>query len=196
MKSKNSVQAFDQEIKAQEQVPKIDVEQQMKLIDNYSSSTNNSIVIPTIGTFSQCISIIKKEKNIPRFFKLIKIIDNEFGVSRFSSTKELMESVVLVNDKELTVLSGYAHLLLAEQLKAQNYDIIEINKEISKAEALLDFANLGGNSTLLPRVMRLKRRVNWKSFSDLVISCILILIIIVFIGLLIQYVNNSDIDIF
>ena len=194
MRDINSVQV-NQEINMQKKLEKMNIEQ-VKLIDNYSTEASDYPIIPSIGNFNQCISIIKKETNIPRFFKYIKIIDAEFGVSRFATTEELMESVVLLNNKELTVLSGYAHLLLAEQLKKQNYDLVDINKEISKAEALLDFANLGGNSPLLPRVMKLKRRVNWKSFTDLVISCVIMLSIIVLIGILYQYMTNNDIDIF
>lgn len=195
MKDRNSVEVFNHEINTQKQLSKIDIQYQEK-INNYSSVDNNSVIIPSFGSFNQCISIIQKETKISQFFKYIKIIDAQFGVSRLSTTEELMESVVSVNDKQLTVLSGYAHLLLAEQLKMQNYDLSDINKEISKAEALLDFANLGGNSPLLPRVMKLKRRVNWKSFTDLVISSIVILLIIVLIGMIYQFVSNNDIDLF
>ncbi|KAK8890390.1 hypothetical protein M9Y10_035166 [Tritrichomonas musculus] len=195
MKNQNSIHLYNEEDKRLK-TETCKTDEIMIELKKFDFSSDNYPIIPSIGTFNQCISIIKKETKIPQFFKYIKIIDNEFGVSQFATTEELMTSVVSKNNKKLTVLSGYAHLLLAEQMKKQDYDLVDINKEISKAEALLDFANLGGNSPLLPRAMKLKRRVNWKSFIDLVISCIIILLIIILIGLIYKFITSNDIDIF
>lgn len=165
-------------------------------VANQNEMLSNQIVIPKIGDFSDCVSVIEKEENISHFIKYIKLIDNQFGVSNNCSTNELMQSAINCENRDLIVLSGYAHLLLAELMTAQSYDVDDINKEINKAEALLDFANLGGNHPLLPRTMKLKRRVNWKSFLGLGISCAVLLILLLVIGFIYRFIIDNDINIF
>ncbi|OHS98755.1 hypothetical protein TRFO_08770 [Tritrichomonas foetus] len=163
----------------------------------HQSSDNlsmNNTTIEKLGSYNHCVALIEKETKIPNFIKYIKVIDQHFGVTPVSSTDDLMRSAIKSDNRDIIVLSGYAHMLLAEQMYQQNYDIEDINKEISKAEALLDFANLGGNHPLLPRTMKLKRRVNWKSYTKLVLTCIFILIAIILLGLGYRYVDMNDID--
>ncbi|KAH0790394.1 hypothetical protein GPJ56_005690 [Histomonas meleagridis] len=107
-----------------------------------------------------------------------------------------MDAALKVDNKDLIVLSGYAHLLLAEQMHKQGFDKKSINSQSSKAESLLYYANMGGNHPLLPRAMRLKRRVNWKSYTKLVVSCIALLAIILLVCYLYGYISNLDFDFF
>ena len=45
---------------------------------NQDETLSNQIVIPKIGNFSDCVSVIEKEKNISHFLRYIKLIDNQF----------------------------------------------------------------------------------------------------------------------
>ena len=156
----------------------------------------SNLVLPYLGTIDQCIEVIENETDVKRFHKIIGIIDSNFGVTSDPTTNELMDAAMKVGNRDLIVLSGYAHLLLAEQMYKKGFDKKSINKQLSKAEALLYYANMGGNHPLLPRAMRLKRRVNWKSYTKLVLSCIALLGIILLIGYLYRYISNLDFDFF
>ena len=149
----------------------------------------------TIKNIDNCVNIIENEKNVLKIMKYIKVIDENFGVTTASTTDDLMRNAIQSENRDLIVLSGYAHLLLAEQMKKQQYDIDDINIEINKAENLLNFANLGGNHPLLPRTMNLKRKVNWKAYIKLAVACFIILLLIIIIGVLYKFIEENEINI-
>jgi hypothetical protein len=104
---------------------------------------------------------------------MVKIIDNEMGADSAMGIKEYMKIASnFEKEKNFITFAGYSHLLLAEKMVEKKYSKEDINFELDKAVALLDLANRGGNHPLLPRAMKLKRKINLRSYIKLVISCV------------------------
>jgi hypothetical protein len=157
---------------------------------------NEGVLVPTYGGYSDCITVLEREHRIPSLLQIIEVIDSQFGVNPACDADMLMENVVRVNCRPLTVVSGYAHLLAAEHMRDQGFDKTSINREIDKAEALLHHAHLGGNHPWLPRAQSLKRRLNWREYAGLGLAIAKLLAVIVVSGIVYHILNTSDIDFF
>lgn len=144
------------------------------------------------GGLEKCVAVLEQETRVPKFHKMIDVIDNQFDSKSSSDLNVLMRNVQVANDRSLAALSGYAHLLLAEQMYQQKFDKNSINKEIDKATALLDYAHLGGKHPWLPRAMKLKRKINCLDYIKLCSSVILLVIAIIGAGLTYRYIMDSD----
>ena len=157
----------------------------------------NEIIVPGLGEYEKIVTVLENEREICNLTSLVEKVDCYFGIPTECDVNTLMNKIItdFKDERDMIVLSGYGHLLLAERLYQEKYNKKMINKQIKKAEALLDFANMGGRHPLLPRTMRLKRRVNWKAYSKLVITIMLLLILICFIAYLCGKIKNLDFDI-
>jgi hypothetical protein len=164
-------------------------------------STDHALV-RAYGGWAQCIAVLEQTTKVSQLIRISTVIDSEFGdgtassASWLSPTHDFMTRAVETNSKELCALSGYAHLLLAEKMHRQNFDKASINRELEKAEALLDFAHLGGRHPWLPRAQRLRRRLNLGDYLRLGGAVISILVLLIAIGGLYRYVRTSDIAFF
>jgi hypothetical protein len=151
-------------------------------------------LVAAYGDWDQCISVLEQTTNVSRLIRISHVIDSEFGSDSTSTTAALMTRVLEVKSKELTALSGYAHLLIAEQMHSQDFDKSSINRELEKAEALLDYAHLGGRHPWLPRAQRLKRRVNLRDYVTLGIAIFSLLMLLLIVGVVYNFIQTSDIS--
>jgi hypothetical protein len=154
------------------------------------------VLVPKYGGYSECISVLENEHRISHLLRIADVIDQEFGVSSACDVGTLMPNVLKTDCKLLTIVSGYAHLLVAEHMNEQGFDKPSINREIDKAEALLDYAHLGGNHPWLPRAQWLKRRVNWREYLNLGFTIGKLLCVIVFCGMVYRFFSTSDVGFF
>jgi hypothetical protein len=158
--------------------------------------SDHRTLVPAYGGWNQCISVLEQTANVSHLIRISHVIDSEFGSDSTATTESLMTRVIEVESKELTALSGYAHLLIAEQMNSQGFDKVSINRELEKAEALLDYAHLGGRHPWLPRAQRLKRRVNLRDYLKLGITIFSLLTLFIIIGIVYNFIQTSDTSFF
>lgn len=153
-----------------------------------------SEIVPKIGDYNTCVAVLESEKRIPNLMKLCKTIDQQMNASSLCTADQLVD-LAANYDQPLIALSGYGHLLMAEQMRDRGFDVDSINREIDKAEAMLSLAHLGGNHPWLPRAQKLKRIVNLKSYTKLGISILGLLAVILLAGVVYRYICDHDIDV-
>ncbi|EAX99843.1 hypothetical protein TVAG_419000 [Trichomonas vaginalis G3] len=153
--------------------------------------------LPKYGGVVACYKALEQEKRPAKIATICSDIDHVFGANPAEDTNSFMRKAVAfyehVGEKQLISLAGYSHFILAEQMAANKFSKVDINKEIDKACALIDMAELGGKNPLLKRAMSLKRRVNFKDYVILIASLIFLALFILFIGWGYRFiVDNSD----
>jgi hypothetical protein len=158
--------------------------------------TSSQTLVPGYGGWTQCVALIEQTAKVSQLIRISTVIDSEFGVNATSTTRDLMTQAIEADSKELCALSGYAHLFLAERMHHQGFDKDSVNRELDKAEALLDFARLGGRHPWLPRAQRLRRRLNLVAYLRLGGIFISLLALLLAIGGIYRYARSSDLSFF
>jgi len=140
--------------------------------------------------------VLEAEDGVPRLVSICRVLDGELGASVACTKDELIDAAVATDCQNLTALSGYAHLVVAERMRARGFDSYAVNREIDKTEAMLSCAKLGGNHPWLPRAQWLKRRVNWREYLGLGAGVTGISVVILVAAALFHVITTLDAGMF
>lgn len=167
-------------------------EEQFKL-DLSNKSTFNS-KLNSYGGADGFIAELEQTTSVFGTQNLVKEADHLLGVVPNSDLDTILVASREIDDRMVDAVSGYAHLLLAERMDENKYPKDEIGLEVDKAAALLHLAELGSKHPLIPRVMKLKRRIYKRQYTKLLIVIVLILILFVLLAYFGGQIRSGDFE--